>query len=157
MEGLKGYLLSITVAAIICSIIKSVLPGKSKYSGILKLLTGLFLTVTVLSPLVKFEFGEISGYIDHLSMDGKAAAQAGEWMAREEAAQLIKKQLETYILDKANSLKLDMKVEIVLNEAGDLRPSQVRLKGAVSPYAKEVLSRYIANDLGIPEEQQKWS
>ena len=157
MEGIKGYILSVAAAAIICAIIASILPQKSTYGGILKMLTGLFLTITVISPIVKLEFGEITDYIDDLSMDGQAAAQAGEWMARKEAGALIEEQLEAYILDKANSLKLDMKVDIILNEAGDLRPSQVLLKGAISPYAKQVLSRYIANDLGIPEEQQKWS
>lgn len=157
MGGIREYLLSVIAAAVVCSILSAILPEKSTYSGILKLLAGLFMTITVISPIVKLEFRDINHYIDGLTVDGQAVAQEGEWMAREEAGAQIKKGLEAYILDKANSLKLNMTVEIVLNEEGDLRPNQVLLKGAVSPYAKSVLSRYIANDLGIPEEQQKWS
>jgi len=157
MEGLKAYLFSVVAAAIVCALLKALIPGKSSHAEIIKLLSGLFLAITVIAPLAKLEFGGITDYMDDLTAEGQSLAQAGESMAREEAGLQIKNRIEAYILDKANSLKLDMTVEVVLNEQGDLRPKQVLLKGAASPYKKQILSRYIANELGIPEEQQKWN
>ena len=157
MERLKAYLFSVVAAAIVCALLKGLIPGKRSHAEIIKLLSGLFLTITVIAPLVKLEFGGITDYIDGLSAEGKIVAETGELMAREEAGLQIRNRLEAYILDKANSLQLDITVEVVLNEQGDLQPKQVLLKGAASPYKKQVLSRYIANELGVPEEEQKWN
>ena len=53
-------------------------------------------------------------------------------------------------------MDLDISVEVVLDAANDQIPSTVAIIGNVTPYAKETLSNYIENTLGIRRENQKW-
>ena len=59
-------------------------------------------------------------------------------------------------MDKAAALGIRVSVEVILAD-GDLPvPEQVLIKGAVSPYAKQKLTRMLSEDLGIAEEDQTW-
>ena len=51
---------------------------------------------------------------------------------------------------------LKIGVEVELDEAKYSVPSGVIFTGSVSPYAKEVLSTYVEDNLGIVRENQKW-
>ena len=74
----------------------------------------------------------------------------------DQTVSIIKEKTEAYILEKAESLGLDISVEINFGEADSMVPTEVRISGPVSPYAKDQLSKTISTDLGIPEERQIW-
>ena len=77
-------------------------------------------------------------------------------MAKDAAGEIIKARTQAYILDKARSLDVALTVEVFLDDATIPAPCGVRIEGAISPYAKKVLSQMMKDDLGIPPEEQIW-
>ena len=52
MEWLQQYLVSVTAAGIICSIAKSACDVKTVSGSMIRLIAGIVMTVTVLSPVM---------------------------------------------------------------------------------------------------------
>ena len=157
MEAIRQYLLSVVAAAIICGVTTNLLGKKGTFGAVLKLLTGLFLAITVVSPLTKIQLIDFYEYADNLSIESGALTQQGQTMANEELRAIIKSRTEAYILDKAASMGSDLRVEVKLSDSDPPQPASVTIEGAVSPYAKQRLKELIANELGIPEENQVWT
>lgn len=157
MEKIGQYLLSVAVAALICGILSALVGKKTTGGALVKLLCGLFLVATVISPWAQVQLDDLTSYLDSLTLDANTITSAGVEIAAEEEAAIIKSKLEAYILDKADSLGLDLAVDVTLEEIQPYLPHTVTLTGTVSPYAKQVLSQYIADDLGIPEAYQLWN
>ena len=59
MDGLRQYLISVTAAAIICSICKYFAYEKSASGTVISLIAGLIMAITVISPIVTLERGEL--------------------------------------------------------------------------------------------------
>ena len=157
MEHIRQYLLSFTAAAVICSLITSLTGKKGTYASVIKMLCGLFMAVTMISPLIHMEWSDFSFYYGSIITDADLAAANGEQMADEAVAGIIKRKTQTYILDKALSMGLDIDVEVLLADSDTLYPYKVLLQGAASPYARQKLKEMITSDLGIPEENQIWT
>lgn len=156
MEFVKQYILGLLAAAIFCAIINSIFSAKGSNSAVLKLICGIFMTITLVSPVLKLEFLDFTEYIDRISYDAEEVVYNGQQMAYDSRLTIIKDRAEAYILDKAASWGLNLMVEVTLSGTDPPVPESVVLKGSVSPYAKKQLSRCIADDLGISEDQQKW-
>ena len=153
MNQLTQYILSVTAAAVLASILR-ILAGEGAMEKLTKLLTGLFLAVTVLSPLVRLEIPDPSHWLEDYLADGDEAARAGEVMAKEYSAAIITEEVEAYILDKAASMGAALAVEVELGEGG--LPETVTLTGSVSPGHRAELSRTMDEELGVEEEAQIW-
>lgn len=156
MDSIRSYLLSVVAAAVICGIVTRLLGEKGTQGAVAKLLTGIFLALTVISPLAKVKLDRLTDLTESYRVDGFTAAAAGEEMTREALAQSIKAQSEAYILDKATALEVTLAVEVTLTDEDIPVPCEVRLSGQVSPYAKNKLAGIIAEDLGIGKECQTW-
>lgn len=154
MTGLSGYALSVISAAIMTAIISSFFDGKSGISGIIRLVSGLFLTFVIISPLTNLDFSMVNDYLEEFTVEGEEVAAMGENLAREAEADIIMGRVQAYILDKANSLGVQLDVEVVLDR--DNIPVSVKLSGNISPYAKARMAAIITEDLGISKEHQLW-
>ena len=157
MDGVKAYLISITAASIVCGIVNALVGKKGAVSSVLKLLTGLFLALTVIRPAIHFSISQIDLYIAGINAEADAAVADGGIMVSQELAAIIKEEMQAYILDKAASLGVDLEVDVILSDATPPLPEGVLLTGAISPYAKAQISELITDDLGIPKEAQQWS
>ena len=157
IDGIRGYLLSVVAAAVISGIVKRLMGDKGNQGAVAKLLTGIFLALTVVSPLAKVEVGRLADIVGAYRADGLAAAAVGEEMTRQALAESIKAQSEAYILDKAAALEVALTVEIEMTDTDIPVPYRIRLSGQVSPYAKNKLSGIITEDLGIEKERQIWT
>lgn len=151
---MTGYILSVTSAAVLAAILRT-LAGDGTMRKLTKLLSGLFLAVTVLAPLVKFEIRDPARWLEDYMAEGEAAAQAGEVMAKEYAASIISAELEAYILDKAAVLGCELSAEVRVDEAG--LPERVLLSGEIAPVDRAKLSKMLAQELGIGEEAVAWT
>lgn len=154
MENLSRFILSIIAASFIVAILSSLVDKKGSSGVLLRLIGSLFLTFTLVSPLVDLDFTGILDYLEEFTESGELAAVNGELMAREEYRTIIKQKLEAYILDKANELGLSISAEVSLNE--NAQPEEVILRGAASPSGKAQLQQFLQDDLGISKENQLW-
>lgn len=156
MDGIRQYLLSVIAAAIICSIIISLVDKKSAGSALIKLLCGVFMTLTVVSPLVQIRLSDFSAYFSGLRANADAVVAIGEAESKNAMTAIIKQKTEAYILDKAAAMGLELEVKVYLDSSDIPKPFQIELQGRISPYQKGVLQDVIINDLGIPKENQIW-
>lgn len=157
IDGVKGYLLSVFAAAIICAIATRLMGDKGTHAVMTKLITGLALTFTVISPLAQVRLDRIPDWSSNYAEAGSKASEEGQRITREALSAGIKTRTETYILDKATALDVELKVEVTLSDEDIPRPKSVRLSGNASPYAKMRLTAIIAEDIGIKKEQQIWT
>lgn len=156
MENIRQYLLAVTAAAMVCAVINTLTGPKGTVKALLKLLTGLFLALSVLSPWLDLGQLNLSNFADVLQSEAGDAVSLGETMALDSVGGIIKERTAAYILDKAESMDLDIEVEVTLDSSNPPRPCAVKINGSVSPYAKEILKQYIEDNLDIAKENQSW-
>lgn len=157
MSWTAQYLLKVTVSAILCSILTAVLGKKGILGPVIKLIAGVYMTLTVLSPWVSIRLQSLEDLSLEISMDAASAVEEGEKSAAAAMTDIITGQTQAYILDKAESLGAQLRVEVMLSDDGCFTPCRVTLSGSISPYARQVLSAYIAENLGISTEDQIWN
>ena len=94
MEGVSRYLLSISAAAIICGIAKATVDEKSAGGAMIRLIAGLIMTFTEISPVVDIDFGDIPALSSGISYDAEVVSEAGKEMALQEINSIISDELE---------------------------------------------------------------
>ncbi len=154
---MKDYILAITVAGLACSIAGSLINNKTATGKLLRLLTGIFLVITIVSPIANISFRNITDYFNDLTVQGDLYADSGKTQAEESMCAIIKEQSEAYILDKAERMGLDIGVEVALDDSNNSIPCEVTITGNLSPYAKGILGSFIEEKLGIAKEHQRWT
>lgn len=156
MDGIRQYAISLLAAACICGVLNVWIPSKGAGAAIIKLISGLFMTITLISPLVNIRLQDFTEFFSESTASGQAYIQTGQNHAALAMGEIIKQQTQAYILDKAASMGLDVEVEVTLNETDPNIPDTVVLKGQVSPYGKMQLMTAIEEQLGIAKEKQQW-
>ena len=155
MEEIRHYLLSVVTAALVCSLVQRFSENASKTRTIIRIVCGIFLAITVVSPWFQIEIPDVLSAAQPYSSSAEEIIAQGVKSASESMNMIIKEQTEAYILDKANCLDMHILVEVKLDAQNHL-PESVTITGDVSPYDKSVLCQYITQNLDIPEENQKW-
>lgn len=156
MEGLKAYLLTMISGAMLIGIINRFV-DKSRSSGaILQIAGSMFLLLTLVRPLVQLDFSKLGEIPENMLINSAQIAEGGVSMAESLQSQSISQQLNAYVLKKAAELGLELSVDIQLGAAPAFLPESATICGNASPYAKSLLQRILADDLGIPKEKQTW-
>ncbi len=157
MEWITEYLLRITVASIICVLIRHMV-GKQRMAGnMISIITGIFMLITVLSPLLNISFQNFSQYFEEFITPGNDLSAQAVIDAREDLKKIIKEQSEAYILEEAERMSLTLCVEVGVSDEEPPAPNHVILSGSISPYKKEYLASYICDNLGISRENLQWN
>ncbi len=156
MGAIAEYLLSITAAAIVCTVVKAVAGDKSTAGKISQVISGVFLTVTLVSPLVDFNFSNITSYMEDFQEDAAIASEDGSQVAAEAMGNIIKEQTEAYILSEAARLFLEVSVDVTLSASSPPTPQAVTFTGTASPYQKRILSQFVTEHFAIAQENQQW-
>lgn len=155
MRALAEYIVSVSAAAILCGILNSLmLKGAAK--EIVKLVSGLFLVFCIISPVSNVRLPELTDVGQDIQKEAERAVRSGEEHTREALSDSISRQLETYILDKAQEAGVDLSVQVQLSCEGTFLPEQVVLSGDAAESIRSRLIAEIAEDLGIPEEDIQW-
>lgn len=155
MQALGEYIVSVSAAAFVCAIVSGLMP-KGSAKEILRLVGGLFLAFTVIRPVADIQIPDLTLYGQNYQREAEQAVRDGEDMVQAAVAERIKQELEAYILDKARELRLEVTAELELREE-DRMPQSVYLKGDASPYARQEMMRFLQDDLGIREENIRWT
>lgn len=122
-----------------------------------RMLVGIFMMFTIISPLTHVRIGSIEDWLEHSRMDAQSAVAQGEKLAQDALRQRIQEHTEAYILNKARQLGVQLQVQVTVSNDSIPTPTEVCLVGAVSPHAKAKLQQILAEDLGIPKENQLWN
>lgn len=157
MSAIAEYLLSVTGAAIISAVVLRMLEVKGSAASIAKMLTGIFMALTVIGPITQVRISDLLDLFPEISVDARQAVAQGESSAKNALAESISTQVEAYILDKATQLGVRLTVEVELSQDTFPVPVSVRLHGNISPYAKTRLQSILSDDLGIEKENQIWT
>lgn len=153
MTGVRQYVISLVTAALICGILSGFFEnGATKQ--LIKLLCALFLTFTAISPVTDIDLAGLTEYMQSYSAQAENTAAMGERMAEEAMTDIIKTKAESYILDKAADLQAEITAEVFVDDHNI--PTEAKLSGEISPYAKERLKEILESDLGITKENQIW-
>lgn len=155
MLAIQEYLLSVTAAALICTVAKRIAPGGT-VGAALKMVTGMLMLLAVVHPWAEIRMADLSEYTADIQNAADHAAAEGIESSQLALREGIIQRVRTYILDKAQTLEADLTVEVELTDDTLPVPCGVTLRGNVSPYARSVLSEYLEDVLGIGSEALRW-
>ncbi len=155
MDNIGTFLLRITASALLCGIVRS-LPVTGIAAKLMKLLTGVFMLVTLILPLKDIFLPQFGGNLNALKYDAQQIIGSAQTQTRQELQEIIISETEAYILDKAKNLGAELTVEVSVDDSDLPMPCAVTVRGSISPYAKQQLQQIICSDLGIDTEDQKW-
>ncbi len=156
MAGIAEYILGVFAAALLCGIAAELMGKKGLSAGMVRLICGVFLTLTVAAPLGKLNLSSLPELAGSIQWDAADAAEEGKNLAQQQYREVITQRTQTYILDKAESLGLTLQVTVRLSDTELAVPESVSLQGNASPYARKTLSRWLAEELGLDTEAQEW-
>ena len=155
--GLREYLTTLSAAALIIAVIQTILPKNSAITSVGKLLTGLFMVITLIVPLRSVDISRFDDRLPDIQAYAEDYAAAGTQYRADISGQVIKEQTESYIYDKATQLGASVQIEVTLTDDVIPSPWTVPIQGSISPYGKQTLQAYITDTIGIPKERQIWS
>lgn len=152
----RQYLLGIVAMALICAIVRVFFPEKGTIGTVIKMLLGLAMLFAVISPLTSISLNGYYDWKDDITIDAQTIVAEAENSAKEQIRQRIIEQSQSYILAKAEALDAQVEIKVEVTDEAVAVPCTVTIIGAVSPYAKQAISRMLTDDLGIDREAQIW-
>lgn len=155
LDAVRTWIMGIAGAAIICAIACELTP-KGQVKKVQAIICSIVMAIAVVSPLVSFNFESYSINIAKYKAQAQEIAADGEEISNRYQRTIIEESSAAYILDKAESLSLDIKnatVTVQWSSDGVWYPTEAEIEGA---YNRE-LSAYIESELGIKEEMQHWN
>lgn len=157
MSWLREYVLQLTASALICSIALTIFNKKDVSAGIIRLICGFLMLISLFSPLVKIKIDDIGNWSSILDSAASDAVDSGQEAAYEAISQRINTQIQAYILDEARELDICVEAEVYIDKIDGIpTPYAIRIKGDASPYARMRLQSMIRDEIGIPLEDQMW-
>lgn len=155
MTEIRQYVLSLIAISLLCGITQLFFSGSS-ISPVVKLITGLMVTIAAVSPILRDMDISFDSYFENITFEQDWAVKKGEEAAANVAAEFIKNRAETYICDKAAAMGATVTAEVILSDDMPPVPAEVKVKGDVSAYVKKQLISCLQKDLGINEDKQTW-
>ena len=157
MGDIREYLIGVVASAVLCGVITTLIGKKGMVGSVVKLLTGLLMTMAVVRPWVGISLDGLFGWTEDYTQQGQGIVSWGENIAMDAYQEGIKERTEAYILEKARSMGANLTVEVTLSDGEMPIPIRVTLSGNISPYAKGVLGTMLSQELGIDREEQIWT
>ena len=118
------------------------------------------LIMTVLLPLGKLDLAQYSLELAKYREMGEQLEERGSQARDSMSRTVIEQECETYIMDKAKSLGIELtevKVRAFWSSEGVWVPQSARIRSDCTESQRKRLSDVILAELGIPAENQEWS
>lgn len=157
MEQIGKYLIGLSAAAFLSSILRQIGEKLGLSGKIIQILCGIFVAIAVIAPIGHINLPNAQNFAMQLQGDAAEYIAKGQELAYGQAAEYITENIKAYILEKAQSINAQLEVSIDLTDSQIPQPCGVHIRGSISPNGKKVLTSYIAEELGIPEENQIWT
>ena len=156
MPVIREYLLSMTAAAIICVVSQHIIDNKSAAGKIIKTICGLFVALTVISPILEINFSDLDMDIQDIQNESQAIIADEVENSQSTLESIITEQTKAYILDEAKKIDLNVEIQLVLSDTNPPVPVEISISGEASPYKKKQLNNIISENLGINGEKIIW-
>ena len=142
METLRGWLLGLTAAALAVSLLTAMLPKGETIRRIAGLAGGLILLLAVVQPLLRVRWEELTWRYEtyQREMDRQTEAYQAAYA-------------DAYKSEKAASLGIDCRVQVEVRTEDGL---PLPYGASLDVERDQVLSDYMAQELGIPASRQSW-
>ena len=154
-EWLRSWILSMTGTALICAAALRLTP-EGRVKGVVRLVCAVCMAAALLRPLLGAALVEAYPLeLARYRAQGAAIAGAGTDIRRELDRDIIERETEAYILDKARAMGAELTavhVAMRWSTEGVWLPEAAELTG---PY-NAALSRLLEAELGIPRAAQNW-
>ncbi len=157
MVWLQQYMLSVVSVAILCGLVQLFLSENTGITGTLKIIMGVIIAVTVISPILNLDDISVDGILDEISLDSAYAVADGEQFSYDYISTQLKEEAESYIHSKANTLGVQIVANVSVSEGMPPTVQYATIRGTVTPHAKKQLSAYMEEQLGIAKEDQTWT
>lgn len=154
MASIGEYIFRLSCCCILTNIVLCLF-SDGNIKKVVQMVSGIFLTIIALSPFMECSIPELGEISSVYFQQGKSAALVGDNYAQRMQREIIKANLEAYILDKAQTLGCDIIAEVEIGEGGC--PASVTISGLVSKKNQKELAYMLTKELGIAEEDQYWN
>lgn len=158
-EALREWIASIICTAAFCAITISLTP-KGRVHTAVKLICGLAMVLSVISPIVKLDFKEYSRFLKKYNDNAAAFVESANDYSDKLNRLYIQDECAAYILDKAenNGAKLEsVSVKAEWSTEGYWYPVSAEIEYNCSYEKISELERAIEAELGIAKERQAWT
>ncbi len=154
MEGLSEWIRGVVITSLLVSLLVALVPDQS-FRRIARLTGGLIFLLAALQGVNEVDFSRFSADFETYREEIEAREKEFEKENETLMLQSIAQGAETYILDKAKTLGLNVTVSVQAkaDENGSYYLEGAHLTG---DYSRE-LSLWISETLGLGEEKQEWS
>lgn len=157
MGAVRGWLLTVIAASLICALADALMPqGAVRRVG--RLVCGLVMLAAILSPLTELDISGGQRWLeDYLASLENREAELTETVNGQMKV-IIEQKYAAYIVDKAAQLGVacSVQVECELTEEGLYLPARARVSGALTEGERAQITQIIREDLGVPESEQMY-
>jgi len=153
------WIRAIAGAALICAAATALTP-KGKTKNVLKFICGIVLICAMVNPIIKQDFPSMSLEMSKYRSDADDIIASAEEKENKLSRTIIENELEAYILDKAQSLNMQLESVEVSAKWGDegcWYPYEVSITANIPQRERMLISNCIEAELGVPKERQNWS
>ncbi len=150
-----AYLIAVTAACML-AVMADALVKSPPVRRVARLVGGLLILLTVLSPLVRLEARDLSEFVEGFAQDADLDAEAVQTDYREQWAERVRELLEQNIEQQAASMGLTLRAEVVVRIGEYPEPESVTLHGAAAPEEQMALQVYLVQTLGFAKERVIW-
>ena len=153
MESLGRWLLSVSAAALLVSVVQTLIPeGGMRRAAVFT--GGLLLLAVLLRPVVEVDLSSISESLADWTEQVEQRQSELEQTQTDALAAGIAERTASYISDNGAALGLAVTAEVTTETGEDGVP--IPVSAVITGQWSAELSALIAEDLGIPPERQTW-
>ena len=156
LEAITGWIRALVGAAVFCALALALCP-EGRVKRVLRFACGLVMAAALLSPVLSVDMESLPQALARYSEAAERYTGSAEETADRLNRTIIEGERETYILDKAAALGLEVREAAVTarwSDEGFWYPWECRLSTGEGDMSG--LSRLIEAELGIPEARQRW-
>ena len=155
--AIRTWLMGIICCAAVVALAEAIMP-KGTVRKIGMTIGGLVLMVTILQPVLSFDFGRLSGLMARYRLEAEEDSRRLAEENQTLMGDIIEEQTAAYIADKAEELGASVQVDVTcqLDETGFPYPTAVTVSGNLTEEQRDSLSRCIEGDFAVPVEHQNF-
>ncbi len=153
-DWIREWIFSLTGTALVCAAAQRLTP-EGRVKGVLRLVCAVAMAAALFSPLLDHALDAYPLELARYRARADALAEEGTALRRELDRGIIEREMEAYILDKADALGAEIggaAVALRWSTEGVWLPESAQLTGRFHAG----LSRAIEAELGIPRGAQVW-